>query len=166
MEELRSVIDDPGIEIEQIMAFTPASSSVDTEVYEAIETVAREHFPGAAIVPSVAAGFTDSHFFRDLGMAPRTATVRSSFRSKTWRVSTATTSAYRSRTFDAARGSCARSWSGWSTGRKPSCRRFGGARTRGGARSCTAVSACGPCQPIELSPTPPDSVSVAAGSSR
>lgn len=69
MEELRSVIDDPGIEIEQIMAFTPASSSADTEVYEAIETVAREHFPGAAIVPSVAAGFTDSHFFRDLGMA-------------------------------------------------------------------------------------------------
>jgi acetylornithine deacetylase/succinyl-diaminopimelate desuccinylase-like protein len=69
MEELRRVIDDPGIEIEQIMAFTPASSSVDTEVYEAIETVTREHFTGAAIVPSVAAGFTDSHFFRDLGMA-------------------------------------------------------------------------------------------------
>ena len=28
----------------------------------------KAHFPDAAVVPSVETGFTDSHFFRDLGV--------------------------------------------------------------------------------------------------
>jgi acetylornithine deacetylase/succinyl-diaminopimelate desuccinylase-like protein len=67
--ELASVIDDPGIRIEQIMGFTPAVSPMDNPLYRTLADVTRKHFPGAAIVPEVSTGFTDSHFFRDLGVA-------------------------------------------------------------------------------------------------
>lgn len=57
-----------GIQVETIMGFTPAVSSVDTELYRVVDAVCREHFPGAPVVPSVIGGFTDSHFLRDLGI--------------------------------------------------------------------------------------------------
>lgn len=66
--ELQSVINDPQISIEKIMGFTPAVSSTDTPLYRAIESTIRRHFPAANITPSVQTGFTDSHFFRDLGI--------------------------------------------------------------------------------------------------
>jgi acetylornithine deacetylase/succinyl-diaminopimelate desuccinylase-like protein len=67
--ELRDALNDPGIRIDQLLGFTPAVSSTDTALYKAIVEVTRQHYPKAAIVPSVSTGFTDSHFFRDLGMA-------------------------------------------------------------------------------------------------
>jgi acetylornithine deacetylase/succinyl-diaminopimelate desuccinylase-like protein len=69
LAELASAIDDPGIKIEQIMGFTPAVSSADTPLYRTLVAVTRQFFPDAAIVPQVSTGFTDSHFFRDLGIA-------------------------------------------------------------------------------------------------
>ncbi|HSD31026.1 MAG TPA: M20/M25/M40 family metallo-hydrolase [Gemmatimonadales bacterium] len=69
LAELASVIDDPGIRIEQIMGFTAAVSPLDNPLYRAIADVTRKHFPAASIVPQVSTGFTDSHFFRDLGLA-------------------------------------------------------------------------------------------------
>jgi len=68
LAQLESIIDDPGIEIETLMAFTPAVSTTDTELYRAIETVCRKHYPAADVVPMVSTGFTDSHFFRDIGI--------------------------------------------------------------------------------------------------
>ena len=65
---LSAVIDDPAIEIEQILSFTPAVSTTDTELYRAIGEVCRRNFGDALVLPAVAAGFTDSHFFRDLGI--------------------------------------------------------------------------------------------------
>jgi acetylornithine deacetylase/succinyl-diaminopimelate desuccinylase-like protein len=50
------------------MGFTPAVSSTDTELYRIVESVTAESFPGAPFVPQVQGGFTDSHFFRDLGI--------------------------------------------------------------------------------------------------
>jgi acetylornithine deacetylase/succinyl-diaminopimelate desuccinylase-like protein len=67
--ELESVIAEPGIKIEKILGFSPAVSSTDNPLYRAIVEVTRRHFPGANIVPGVSTGFTDSHFFRDLGIA-------------------------------------------------------------------------------------------------
>ncbi|MCG8469684.1 MAG: M20/M25/M40 family metallo-hydrolase [Gemmatimonadetes bacterium] len=64
--EIRSVLNDSAIEIETVMAFTPAISSTDTDVYRALETVTRARYEDASVLPSVAAGFTDSHFFRDI----------------------------------------------------------------------------------------------------
>ena len=57
-----------GIEVETIMAFTPAVSTTDTELYRTIEAVCREEFPEAPVLPAVLGGFTDSHFVRDLGI--------------------------------------------------------------------------------------------------
>lgn len=56
------------IEIEVLMGFTPAVSSADTELFATLRDVTRAHFPGADLVPQVQGGFTDSHFFRDLGI--------------------------------------------------------------------------------------------------
>jgi len=68
VEELRSIVNDPEVEIETIMGFTPAVSTTDTDVYRAIESVTARHFPGSQVTPSVQTGFTDSHFFRDMGI--------------------------------------------------------------------------------------------------
>jgi acetylornithine deacetylase/succinyl-diaminopimelate desuccinylase-like protein len=69
IEELAGVMNDPGIRIEKLMGFTPAVSSTDTPLYRAIVSVVQRHFPNANIVPAVETGFTDSHYFRDLGIA-------------------------------------------------------------------------------------------------
>ena len=68
VDEMRELIRETGVEIEVIMAFTPAVSPTDTELYRAIEAVTAERHPGSRVMPSVASGFTDSHFTRDLGI--------------------------------------------------------------------------------------------------
>jgi acetylornithine deacetylase/succinyl-diaminopimelate desuccinylase-like protein len=67
--ELRDALNDPGIAIEQILGFTPAVSPTDNLLYQTIVQVTKAHYPQAAIVPAVSTGFTDSHFFRDRGIA-------------------------------------------------------------------------------------------------
>jgi acetylornithine deacetylase/succinyl-diaminopimelate desuccinylase-like protein len=57
-----------GVEIEVIMAFTPAISATDSALYQSIVNVTREMHPGSRVLPSVSTGFTDSHFTRDLGI--------------------------------------------------------------------------------------------------
>lgn len=66
--ELAAVINDPAIRIEKTLGFTPAVSPQDNAVYRAMVDVTRQYFPQATIIPSVSTGFTDSHFFRDLGI--------------------------------------------------------------------------------------------------
>lgn len=66
--ELAAVINDPAIRIEKTLGFTPSVSPQDNAVYRAMVDVTRKNFPQAAIIPSVSPGFTDSHFFRDLGI--------------------------------------------------------------------------------------------------
>lgn len=68
LRELRSALDQPSISIEVLMSFTSAVSSTDTDLYRAIETVTARRYPGSTVIPAVTAGFTDSHFFRDLGI--------------------------------------------------------------------------------------------------
>ncbi|HSN70589.1 MAG TPA: M20/M25/M40 family metallo-hydrolase, partial [Steroidobacteraceae bacterium] len=65
---LRTVAGEPTLEIETLLSFTPAISTTDSPLYAAIETVSARHFPDAPVVPAVSAGFTDSHYFRDLGI--------------------------------------------------------------------------------------------------
>lgn len=69
LDILRLIINDPSVTIETIMAFTPAVSKTDTVLYQAIERVCKRNFPDAPVIPSVVTGFTDSHFFRDKGIA-------------------------------------------------------------------------------------------------
>jgi acetylornithine deacetylase/succinyl-diaminopimelate desuccinylase-like protein len=66
--ELTAVINDPGIRIEKILGFVPAVSPQDNLAYRAMVDVTRKHFPQAVVIPLVQTGFTDSHFFRGLGI--------------------------------------------------------------------------------------------------
>jgi acetylornithine deacetylase/succinyl-diaminopimelate desuccinylase-like protein len=68
LEQLRDVVADPSIRIDPILAFETRSSPADTELFRAIESVAREIDPGALVLPRVIAGFTDAHYFRELGI--------------------------------------------------------------------------------------------------
>lgn len=67
--EIREMLQGTGVEIDVIMAFTPAVSDTGSRLYRAIETVTAERHPGSRVMPAVATGFTDSHFTRDLGIA-------------------------------------------------------------------------------------------------
>ena len=67
LAELQEVLG-PEIDMEVMMGFTPAVSSTDTELYRTVRDVTLETFPEASFVPQVLGGFTDSHFFRDLGI--------------------------------------------------------------------------------------------------
>jgi acetylornithine deacetylase/succinyl-diaminopimelate desuccinylase-like protein len=69
VREITAVVNDPDIRIEQIIAFEPAVSTTDNQLYRAIEASIREAYPTASIAPIVQAGFTDSHWFRHLGIA-------------------------------------------------------------------------------------------------
>ena len=67
LRELGDVLGDE-IAVETILGFTPAVSSIDTDLYRVLESVSTEYFPGAPVVPAVSTGFTDSHFLRDLAI--------------------------------------------------------------------------------------------------
>jgi len=69
VDELEVIVNDPGVTIERLMAFTPAVSSSDSELYALITRLIADRYPSASTVPGVSTGFTDSHFFRDMGIA-------------------------------------------------------------------------------------------------
>ncbi|MFT5710028.1 MAG: acetylornithine deacetylase/succinyl-diaminopimelate desuccinylase-like protein [Halioglobus sp.] len=69
VDEIRELLKATGVEIEVLMAFTPAVSSTDTPLYEAIVDYTNSHYPNSKVRPVVSTGFTDSHFTRDLGIS-------------------------------------------------------------------------------------------------
>ena len=68
ISELDDLIGYTGVEIQEIMAFTPAISETNSRLFRAIDSVTQELHPGSRVLPSVSTGFTDSHFTRDLGI--------------------------------------------------------------------------------------------------
>jgi acetylornithine deacetylase/succinyl-diaminopimelate desuccinylase-like protein len=68
VERVRQVVADPSIEIQLLLSFETRSSPADTDLFRAIEQVAAETDPTARVIPRVIAGFTDAHYFRDLGL--------------------------------------------------------------------------------------------------
>lgn len=66
--KLRQAIADPDVDLEVLLHFTDRASPVDTPLFRAIARVAAHQEPGAIVVPRVISGFTDSHYYRDLGM--------------------------------------------------------------------------------------------------
>lgn len=65
---VESLVAETGVEVEVLMAFTPAISDTTSRLFSAIERVTRELHPGSRVLPSVSTGFTDSHFTRDKGI--------------------------------------------------------------------------------------------------
>jgi acetylornithine deacetylase/succinyl-diaminopimelate desuccinylase-like protein len=68
IDGLRRAIADPGVRVERLLSFPSRSSPVDTPLFRAIEATAAAVDRGALVVPRVGIGFTDAHYFRDLGM--------------------------------------------------------------------------------------------------
>ena len=68
INELKRVIKDESIEIEKILAFEANASSTTSDLVKAITRFSKRKYPAATISFPVLLGFTDSHFFRDLGI--------------------------------------------------------------------------------------------------
>jgi acetylornithine deacetylase/succinyl-diaminopimelate desuccinylase-like protein len=68
LRELALIVNDSNIEIETLLSFAPAVSPTDNALFRGIEAVTKKYYPGAPVIPGVVGGFTDSHFFRDMGI--------------------------------------------------------------------------------------------------
>jgi acetylornithine deacetylase/succinyl-diaminopimelate desuccinylase-like protein len=68
IKELQGVIQDDKIRLEPILAFDANASPIDTALVRTIAQVAKRHYPEAILTYPVLAGFTDCHYFRELGI--------------------------------------------------------------------------------------------------
>jgi len=66
---VREVVADEGIRIETLLSFPASSSDTHSGFMDAIRKLAATDLGGAPVVPSVIPGFTDSHYFREHGIA-------------------------------------------------------------------------------------------------
>ncbi len=69
LAELKRIIDDPTIKIENVNTFKPPNSSTtDTELFEVITRITKKHHPEALITTKMLSGYTESQLFRQLGI--------------------------------------------------------------------------------------------------
>jgi acetylornithine deacetylase/succinyl-diaminopimelate desuccinylase-like protein len=68
LREIRKLVQDDSIAIDVILNFPPNESNIDTPLHAAIGRTVKQLYPGAGLIGSVEAGFTDSHFFREKGI--------------------------------------------------------------------------------------------------
>lgn len=68
-EKLLGEDEDEGVNIRRLLSFGPGHSPTDHWLYRALEGVLAQAYPKAAVLPKLNAGFTDSHFFRERGIA-------------------------------------------------------------------------------------------------
>jgi acetylornithine deacetylase/succinyl-diaminopimelate desuccinylase-like protein len=68
--EMGKVIGDPAVKIVPLPAIRPSSpaSSLDTEMYRTMERVAKQVYPGAAVLPSMSTGASDKAQLRAKGI--------------------------------------------------------------------------------------------------
>ncbi len=65
---LVTVIGDEAVQIEPLLSFPASASEPDSPFLAAVRQVMTSELPGVPVIPSVLPGFTDSHYFRDLGI--------------------------------------------------------------------------------------------------
>jgi acetylornithine deacetylase/succinyl-diaminopimelate desuccinylase-like protein len=68
VKELRGIIDDPKVEMEEVYRSETVSSPVQTELFSIVEKVTRERVENALVLPAISPGFTDSRIFRQRGV--------------------------------------------------------------------------------------------------
>jgi acetylornithine deacetylase/succinyl-diaminopimelate desuccinylase-like protein len=69
LAELRRVIDDPTIQIENVNTFKPPNSSpLNTELFDTISRVSKVNHPEALITTKMLSGYTESQLYRQLGI--------------------------------------------------------------------------------------------------
>lgn len=69
LAELRAAVADPEVTLETTLSFPASSSPADSALVDAVRAMATDELAGAPVVPSVIPGFTDSHWFRAIGIA-------------------------------------------------------------------------------------------------
>ena len=67
LAELRAVIADPAVEVEEILRSSGPVSPTDTELYQVMTRAVQDVYEDAVVVPWISTGFTDSRVFRRLG---------------------------------------------------------------------------------------------------
>ena len=68
VRELKRVVGDDGIEMETLLNFGNSSSPFDSLLVDSVREVVSRHHAQVDVVPNILSGFTDSHYFRDLGI--------------------------------------------------------------------------------------------------
>lgn len=70
LNEVRGLIAGEFVKVEPLdVAFAPSASPVDGSLMQAIERLGADEPEGAIVLPSLLTGFTDSHYFRERGIA-------------------------------------------------------------------------------------------------
>ncbi|NNL85633.1 MAG: M20/M25/M40 family metallo-hydrolase, partial [Myxococcales bacterium] len=67
-QRVRAAVDDPRVEIETLLSFGNRVSGTETPLFRAIDAVSKRADPPGVVIPRVSVGFTDAHYFRDLGV--------------------------------------------------------------------------------------------------
>lgn len=65
---LATLIGDEAVQIEPLLSFPASASEPDSPFVATVRQVMTSEFPGIPVIPSVVPGFTDSHYFRELGI--------------------------------------------------------------------------------------------------
>lgn len=68
VQEIRKVIGDDSIEIEKVLSFSNTASPFESPFVDAVKEVVSTYHPQVEFIPNILSGFTDSHFFRELGI--------------------------------------------------------------------------------------------------
>ncbi|MCC6236966.1 MAG: M20/M25/M40 family metallo-hydrolase [Dehalococcoidia bacterium] len=68
IDELRAVIDDPRVVIDEVFRSSTPPSPLDTELFAVMTRATKSLVEDAIVVPGVSTGFTDSRVFRRLGI--------------------------------------------------------------------------------------------------
>ena len=66
--QIEQRIADPMITLERLLSFSNRSSSIESTLFRAIEKVAKQDNPNAQVIPRITTGFTDAHYFREIGI--------------------------------------------------------------------------------------------------
>jgi len=69
LAQIRKVIEEPGVTVETIGPYVPASASpVESDVMRAIDRARARHHPDAVLAPTILTGWTESALMRPLGV--------------------------------------------------------------------------------------------------
>jgi len=68
IQDFKNLVKPAGVEVELVLAFAPAVSSTESELFQHIKSMTASMHPGSRVAPAVSTGFTDSHFTRELGI--------------------------------------------------------------------------------------------------
>lgn len=67
-ERVRQIFNDDRVSVITLLSFTPATSPTESPLFRGLARVMSSQLEGARILPTMSTGFTDSHFFRDVGV--------------------------------------------------------------------------------------------------